>query len=342
MSEIKVVGLSFRRVTEQLKSGDKVKIIPEPTNKFDPNALAVHTEAGAMLGYIGKKDPLRQHLLEEANKQPVVLPVLVAKYYADGEDKLWEKVEVGDLVQLWLEPTKTMRTDTLFVPMTSFTGQHVLWSEYLHQCTDLEGNSLLGGSTYAKQFEKEFDSERIAKAYAKKNGLNAEEVLAYWESMGQVSMDYGTAIHKAMEHYCKNYETFGHEESLPRQQHLREAVEAFLDVSDFENCISEPLVTDIEMGMSGWLDLLRITGDKEVYIEDYKTNTFKDGDYPTKWEKSLIVYKRQLNFYGTILTNHGYTVKGLVIWHYHEGSWNKHTSEFTPVDNYLRKEKANG
>lgn len=336
MSEIKTVGLSFRRVTEQLKAGDKVKIVPEPTNKFDPNALAVQTEAGVMLGYIGKKDPLRQNLLELANKEPVTLPILIAKYHNEGDDKLWEKVEVGDLVQLWLEPTKTMRTDQLFAPVTSFTGQHVLWSEFLHICTDLEGNNLLGGSTYAKQFEKEFDTERIAKAYAKKHNLEAEDVVNFWNGKGQVSRDYGTSIHKALEHYARNHKIFGHEDSLPRQQHLKEAVEAFLEVSDFDNCTPEPLITDTEMGMSGWIDLLRFVGDKEVIIEDFKTNTFKDGDYPSKWNKSLKGYKRQLDFYGTILTNWGYTVKGLVIWHYHEGSWVKHTNDFTPIENYLR------
>lgn len=340
MSEIKVVGLSFRKVTEQLKTGDKVKIIPEPTNKYDPNALAVHTVEGAMLGYVGKKDPLRPKLLELANKEPVVLPVLIASYYEEGQDKLWEKVEPGDLIQLWIEPDKTMRADTLFVPLTSFTGEEVLWSEFLHVCTDLEGNSLLGGSTYAKQFVTEFDTETIAKRYAKKNGLNASDVIAYWEGIGRLSADYGVAIHKALEHYCKNYAIFGHEESLPRAPHLREAVEAYLDVSDFEKCVAEPLITDVEMGMSGWIDLLRFTGDKEVWIEDYKTNTFKDGDYPAKWNKSLLMYDRQLNFYGTILQNKGYTVKGKRIWHWHEGSWNKHENEFVPVENYLKKENS--
>lgn len=337
MSEIKVVGLSFRRVTEQLKSGDKVQIVPEPTNKFDPNALAVQTQAGAMLGYVGKKDPLRQTLLELANKGPVLLNVLIAAYHAAGDDKLWEKVQVGDLVQLWLEPTKTMRTDNLFVPITSFTGDKVLWSEFLHVCTDLEGNSLLGGSTYAKQFENEFNAEMIAQKYAKKNGYETADVLAYWESMGQVSMDYGTAIHKALEHYARNYKIFGHEESLPRQPHLKAAVESFLEVANFTNCEAEPLITDVEKGMSGWIDLLRYVGNKQVIIEDYKTNTFKPGDYPAKWNKSLAIYRKQLNYYGTILQNHGYTVEAQVVWHYHEGKWDRHASDFTPVVEYLRE-----
>lgn len=339
MSEIKVVGLSFRRVTKQLRRNSKVTLVPEPTNKYDPNALAVQSDDGTMLGYVGKADPLREKLLALANKEPVTLKVLIARHHKEGEEKLWESVQDGDLVQLWLEPDKTMRNDTLFEEVTSFTGEKVLWSEFLHECTDLEGNNLMGGSTYAKQFENEFDSATIAKRYAKKNGFDTQAVLDYWEGMGKLSANYGTSIHKALEHYGKNYAIFGHEESLPRMQPLRDAVESFLAASDFTGTISEPLITDVTQGMSGWIDLLRFTGDKEVYIEDFKTNTFKEGDYPSKWNKSLAIYQHQLNYYGTILQNHGYTVKGLVIWHYFEGGWNKHTFEFTPVDNYIRGEK---
>lgn len=338
MSEIKVVGLSFRRVTKKLRRNSKVTLVPEPTNKYDPNALAVHADDGTMIGYIGKADPLREKLLSMANKEPVTLKVLIARHHKEGDDKLWESVQEGDLVQLWLEPEKTMRNDTLFEEVTSFTGEKVLWSEFLHEATDLEGNTLMGGSTYAKQFESEFDAVNIAKRYAKKNGYDAVMVQQYWESMGRLSADFGTSVHKALEHYGKYHSVFGHEECMPRMQPLRDAVEAFLATADFEGTISEPLITDVKQGMSGWVDLLRFTGDKEVYIEDFKTNTFKEGDYATKWKKSLAIYQHQLNYYGTILQNHGYTVKGLVIWHYHEGSWNKHTSEFTPVDNYVRKE----
>lgn len=339
MSEIKVVGLSFRRVTKKLRRNSKVTLVPEPTNKYDPNALAVHADDGTMIGYIGKADPFRETLLSMANKEPVTLKVLIARHHKEGDDKLWESVQEGDLVQLWLEPEKTMRNDTLFEEVTSFTGEKVLWSEFLHECTDLEGNNLLGGSTYAKQFEAEFDSETIAKRYAKKNGYDVADVLAYWEGIGRTSADYGTAVHKALEHYGKNAAIFGHEESLPRVPHLREAVEAFLSVSDFNGTVCEPLITDVEQGMSGWIDLLRFVDDpanKTVYIEDYKTNTFKEGDYPLKWNKSLAIYQHQLNYYGTILQNKGYTVKGLKVWHYHDGVWKLHELAFTPVENYKK------
>jgi len=340
-TEVKAVGLSFRHVKEQLKANDKVKLVPEPTNKYDPNALSIQTLDGEMLGYVGKKDKLRTKILKKALKEEVTLPVIVANYYKEGDDKLWDSVEEGDLVQLWLRAySKTPVDDDSFVEVESLTGEKVLWSEYLHVCTDLKGNELMGGSTYASLNEKDFDSERIAKAWAKKNDLETEAVLDYWNDLSQISMDYGTAVHKAMELYCKHHKIMGHEESLPRVPHLREAVKSYLKVSDFKNCVAEPLITDTEMGMSGWIDTLRYTSPKTVIIEDFKTNTFKDDkSYYAKWPGKLQGYKRQMDFYGTILENWGYKVENTIVWHWHEGKWNKHELRFNRIKEYSRVNK---
>ena len=335
-TEVKVVGLSFRHVKDQLKVGDKVKLVPEPTNKYDPNALCVQTLSGEKIGYVGKADKLRSKILKKASNEEVTLPILVANYYKEGDDKLWESVEEGDLVQLWLRAYLLAPIEDSFVEIESFTGETVKWSEYLHVCTDLKGNELVGGSTYASKFEKDFDNERIAKAYAKKNGLDELELKEYWKSLGDIANDYGTSVHKAMEHYNKFSKLVG-SEALPRVPHLKEAVKQFLTVSNFKDCIAEPLITDIEKGMSGWIDNLRFLDKKTVIVEDYKTNTFKDDkSYNSKWKSKLDYYKRQLDYYGTILENHGYTVDSLVIWHWHRGNWNKHELKFDKIKEYSR------
>jgi len=340
-TEIKAVGLSFRRVTTKLKAGDKVKLVPEPDNKYDPSALAIHSLDGEMLGYVGKKDKLRSKVLRKAQNEEVIMPVLVANYHKEGEDKLWKSVEAGDLIQLWLRAySKTPLDDDSFVEVESLTGEKVLWSEYYHICTDLKGNELMGGSTYASLDEKEFDSERIAKAWAKKHDYNTGDVLDYWNDLKLISQDYGTAVHKAMELYCKHHEKIGHDEALPRVPHLRDAVKKYLKVSNFDNCLAEPLITDVEKGMSGWIDTLRFVDDKTVDIEDFKTNTFKDDkSYHSKWPTKLKHYKRQFDYYGTILENHGYKVRNLVLWHWHKGEWNKHELKFNKINEYSREEK---
>jgi len=335
-TEVKAVGLSFRHVTEPLKAGDKVKLVPEPTNKYDPNALAIQTLGGEFLGYVAKKDKLRTKILAKAQKEEVILPVLVANYYEKGHDKLWDSVEEGDLMQLWLRAySKVPLDDDSFVKMTSFTGEEVLWSEYFHICTDIHGNELMGGSTYASMDEKEFDSERIAKAWAEKNDYKTEDVLDFWADLATISQDYGTAVHKAMELYCKHHKKIGLNEAMPRVPHLKDAVKQYLKVSNFDNCIAEPLITDVEKGMSGWIDTLRFVDKKTVIIEDFKTNTFKDDKaYYSKWGGLLIKYNKQTDYYGTILENHGYKVLGGVIWHWHKGEWIKHELKFNKVKEY--------
>lgn len=326
---VKVVGLSFRAVKVDLKPNYTVKLIPEPDNKFDPNAVKVQDTAGNMLGYVGKDDPYRPTVL--AADGPIDVKVKRANYYEEGDKKLWDKVEVGDLIQLWLEVEVPSIQDSTFEQVTSYTNEKVQWSEFHHTCLDLEGNKLLGGSTYMKQVVGgSFDT--IAKNYAIKHDLKKADVLAYWASLMNVAGSYGTAVHKALEHYAKFEPIVGHEDALPRQAHTREIVERFLEVSDMKNSVIEPLITDVKMGMSGWVDLLRIVGEKTVWIEDYKT---AEAD-PVKWKKKVKEYTHQLNFYGTILANFGYTVEKLIIWHWTGEHWEADVILFTPIEEYLR------
>lgn len=85
-------------------------------------------------------------------------------------------MEVGDLIQLWLEVEVPSIQDSTFEKVTSYTGEQVQWSEYHHQCLDLEGNILLGGSSYMKQVVGgNFDT--IAKNYAIKHELKKKMYL---------------------------------------------------------------------------------------------------------------------------------------------------------------------
>jgi len=207
-----------------------------------------------------------------------------------------------------------------------------MWSEFHHICLDMQGNKLLGGSTYAKEKVGVRSFDAIAQNYAKANGMDKQVVLDYWDSLKNVAGDYGTSIHKAMEHYGIYEPIVGHEMALPRQRHLKNVVENFLLRSDMKNCKVEPLITDVEMGMSGWIDLLRVVGEKKVWIEDYKTAEADQAKFKTKLKE----YVHQLNYYGTILANHGWTVEKIIIWHWYDGNWTAYTYMFTPVQEYLR------
>ena len=108
---IKVVGLSFRPIQVELKPNYTVKLVKEPTNKFDPEAVRVEDLAGNHLGYVGKNDPYRPTVLKAT--EPVEVKVKIAKYCKETDTGLWKTVAVGDLIQLWLEAEVESLQDNL-------------------------------------------------------------------------------------------------------------------------------------------------------------------------------------------------------------------------------------
>lgn len=57
----KIAGVKFHQykdVLDDITEGDNLMLAPEPTNKFDPNAVAIYFDNGskqAMIGYVPKK-----------------------------------------------------------------------------------------------------------------------------------------------------------------------------------------------------------------------------------------------------------------------------------------------
>ena len=50
----------------------------------------------------------------------------------------------------------------------------------------------------------------------------------------------------------------------------------------------------------------------------------------------MVLYVRELiKFYGTILYNFGYTIEGLVVWHWSSTHWSKDVIQFVPVKEYI-------
>lgn len=45
----------LHKVISDLEEGDELDLIPEPTNKFDPNAVKIEAPDSVMIGYVPKK-----------------------------------------------------------------------------------------------------------------------------------------------------------------------------------------------------------------------------------------------------------------------------------------------
>jgi hypothetical protein len=220
---------------------------------------------------------------------------------------LWQKYNPGVLVQTGNRQK-----------LTAFVGGEIYYDDAAHVYTNEGGDVYLSGSKYAEQFRKPFDKQKIAGLMAAKvDGATPEAIVKMWELKSQVSMDFGNAIHKALQLY-EQYNGLATALEKTTHQHdhpvIKKAVEGFIDAHKGEVCVSEALIVDHASKCAGQVDRLVILDEKQKLcrIEDFKTNA--------DIAKDLAVYWKQLEFYGRIMTANGWAVEPPVIHHY-DGSW---------------------
>ena len=228
---------------------------------------------------------------EVSENEEEVLAKLESLWGIFGETKLSRKTDFGELI-------------------TTFTGEQVYYNDDNHTYHDTEGNELLSGSKYAKQFAKPFDQDMISKAVADKTGEPQEVVLKKWSLGGNIANSYGTAVHDSVEFVLMG----GDIEKIPTI--LRPQVQVLVDEVLKYNMtpITEVVISDVANKAVGRVDCLLVDdveNPKEFIIVDYKTNRELKKD-------KLTVYTKQLEYYRDVLIAHGMECKGLVIMH-HDG-----------------------
>lgn len=207
--------------------------------------------------------------------------------------------------------------------LTAFVGGEIYYDEHTHTYTNEAGEVYLSGSVYADGFRKAFDKQAIAKLMADKIKADPADILAMWDLKSQTSMDFGNAIHKALQLY-EQYN--GLAEALNKTTHshdhpvIKQAVDGFMDAHKEETAMSEVLVVDHQAKRAGRIDRLLIVDKtkKICRVQDYKTNA--------DITKELAVYWHQLNFYGGILEAAGWKVQAPEIFHY-DGKWSTYKQE---------------
>lgn len=189
-----------------------------------------------------------------------------------------------------------------------------------HTYEDEEGNQFKTGSTFAHTFEKPFDPQLIAPKVAEKKLTTADKVIESWEMKSEVSLMYGSTVHKALECGIKYNE-------LPNNPHLATLVQDYLDMTHDEEQVSEQFVVDFDHKLCGTIDALVNKGNKHIIIRDFKTGdiykkTSLSPEAKTFWPdlkaQMVSLYQIQLSFYAFIMTNQGYKVDALEI--YAEGN----------------------
>lgn len=227
---------------------------------------------------------------------------------ADATEKYNDYAEVKINRTPYISPT--------FNKVTTFTGEEILYDSEKHLYTDLEGNHLVSGSEYKKSLETPFDINTIAPKTAKSKGISEQDLRDMWSRNGNISTGLGTTLHKVMEQWFKHRKN-GTDKNyhLPKHPFLKSAIETF-PLKDAEG-LPELFVSDVANKRVGQIDLLVVTGEKEGYIVDYKTDA--------EVKKNVEGHFNQLSFYAHILIAKGWSIPKVEVWNYTD-SWTNYES----------------
>ena len=158
----------------------------------------------------------------------------------------------------------------------TFTGEYVYFDKESHVYTDEAGRQLMSGSKYAEQESPKFDLDMMAPKTAQSWGIEEAVLRDIWKLNSDISNQWGSAIHSALEMAHKYYdigkkisEKKALEENyiLPKNPFLKDVVNSFIE--QFGNsALPEVVVSDVANGMVGTIDRLSIDG-YNVHIDVY-------------------------------------------------------------------------
>ena len=210
-------------------------------------------------------------------------------------------------------------------------GDGVLFNKEDHTYSK-NGLPYLSGSTFAHMFE--FPKEAVAAKVAEKEEREVEEVLEGWEAKGQISLDYGTLIHKCIETYMNHG-------AIPTNQYLADIVDdwesVFGDAMEGSG-MPEKFLQDDAHQLCGVVDLLH-TSSKTIY--DWKTGDIHQKiqhtlgkDFPND---RLSLYTLQLNFYKYLAEQNGHKINKLIIGWLNGEHWEKVNVPIIDIKPYLEQ-----
>jgi hypothetical protein len=216
----------------------------------------------------------------------------------------------------------------------TFTNETILYNEQYHAYYTVDGKKLLGASSYAKRFGDTFNADAIIPRLVDKWQLPSGDIKQLWAINADISNNFGSAVHSAMELWFRYHKAGAHIQSLkdlehnyalPKNAHLRDIVLSFVNQFGDIDGVPEATLSAVAKGMAGRTDLIHLTGEKVCRVGDYKTNNDLDRD-------KLLKYQHQLSFYADILVHHGWTVEGLDIYHHDGKRWTHIPMEVLPVE----------
>ena len=114
--------------------------------------------------------------------------------------------------------------------------------------------------------------------------------------------------------------------NLPKHPFLKEVVTSFPLLS--LNIIPEIMVSYTKGKLAGQVDGLVVTGDKEGYIIDYKSDA--------EVKKNLKLHYIQMSFYAYILMQFGWNITKVEVWNYTD-KWESYSSPVLDITKLKKK-----
>lgn len=345
----KIVGVTFdgrQDVIATLKGNESLRFRREPENQYDANAVAV--DVLVKDGYMGVDN---MDMIETDSWEPIGYIARdknseLAEVLTDGR---FANIKISDItgggdkafgVNVYIEyerPRKLTRSANA-VLVKDFFGNEIFYDDVAHEYTNALGEVYLSGSAYAS--DADFDADYWANEAAKRYGLGSgavERIKAMWNTNGEASRAFGTALHAAIELYGQYYDIADvidqdlktgkrkkldakteKNSALSKLPYLNKVAKKFFTKSRLkETAAYEVLIVDHKNKRAGRIDRLLVNAKGEYAIRDMKTNN-------KLAPKDLRGYTKQLSFYADLILANGKKLakkKPIAIHHWNENTW---------------------
>lgn len=203
-----------------------------------------------------------------------------------------------------------------------------------HIYTHYKCGSLTSVTTKIKQYSKKFDAESESKRIAARDGIDAKELIARWESKRDGAAELGTRVHAIAERvvnlsankWCLKLEIPLN--PCPQVTALYRWFATHLEIF-YGRCQTEHRICWPEAGLAGTIDLYCTNYNGRAAIIDYKTNEeisiygrnkmlppFQQGKKLKLEDSAMSHYSLQLNLYRAMLReNYDIDVDYMVLVH---------------------------
>lgn len=247
------------------------------------------------------------------------------------------------------------------------TGITLDYDPVAHVYKSVDGLPYLSGSQFPDRFYEPFDKkqaiEMVQKAYPDAN-VTPEQLLEIWGTNGDISTNFGTAVHAALENYIK-FNKVGSmiagkdkngkdkpNKALSKNPFFSKLVNDYVAKFGIDGLLSEEFIADGE-GHCGRVDAIKIVdkAKKIIRIVDFKTDTdlfekkYQKKDSPFKGvikENTLLTYHRfQMSYYAYILSQFGFTTEGIDLDWLNPNTleWERHSTDVIDLTEVLKGDK---